>query len=71
VLEHHSRPSGLPLILAALPEHHQLFHQVSHHPFLLADGIRIHPDSVAAEELRAEAAASGRVATLLIEADPR
>ena len=25
VLEHHSRPSGLPLILAALPEHHHLF----------------------------------------------
>jgi hypothetical protein len=25
VLEHHSRPSGLPLILAALPEHHDLF----------------------------------------------
>jgi hypothetical protein len=107
VLEHHSRPSGLPLILAALPEHHHLFHQVSHNPFLLAEGIKVHPDSVAAEELRAlawqvfgsqhearlaalggefeqarskglgsddlaqvaEAAASGRVATLLIEAD--
>jgi len=36
VLEHHSRPSGLPLILAALPEHHDLFHRVSHNPFLMA-----------------------------------
>ncbi|MBN2562257.1 MAG: hypothetical protein JXQ75_15135, partial [Phycisphaerae bacterium] len=33
VLKHHSRPSGLPLILAALPEHHHLFHRVSHNPF--------------------------------------
>lgn len=52
VLEHHSRPSGLPLILAALPEHHHLFHQVSHNPFLVAEGITINPDSVSAAELR-------------------
>jgi hypothetical protein len=107
VLEHHSRPSGLPLILAALPEHHHLFHQVSHNPFLVAEGIRTNPDSASAEGLRAlawqvvaprhqarltalkeefqqarsqglgsddlaqvcQAAAAGRVATLLIEAD--
>jgi hypothetical protein len=107
VLEHYSRPSGLPLILAALPEHHHRFHQVSHNPCLLAEGLRINPDAAAAEELRAlawqvvrprhearlaalaeefqqaraqgrgsedlaqvaEAAAAGRVATLLIEAD--
>jgi hypothetical protein len=30
VFEHHSRRSGLPLILAALPEHHHLFRRVSH-----------------------------------------
>ncbi|HUF92637.1 MAG TPA: hypothetical protein VMR23_09700, partial [Candidatus Limnocylindria bacterium] len=107
VLEHYSRPSGLPLILAAVPEHHHRFHQVSHNPFLLAEGLRINPDAVAPEDLRAlawqvvrpqhearlaalaeefqqaraqgrgsedvaqvaEAAAAGRVATLLIEAD--
>jgi hypothetical protein len=34
ILEHHSRPSGLPLILAALPEYHTLFRQVSQNPFL-------------------------------------
>ena len=48
VLEHHSRPSGLPLILAALPEHHNLFRQVSQNSFLLVDGIDIHPDALPA-----------------------
>jgi hypothetical protein len=52
VLETHSRPSGLPLILAALPEHHHLFHQVSHNPSLVQDGIRMHPDSISLDELR-------------------
>lgn len=53
VLEHYSRSSGLPLILAALREHHGLFHQVSRNPFLEAEGITIDPESVTAEELRA------------------
>jgi len=107
VLEHHSRPSGLPLMLSALPEHHDRFHQVSHNPFLMAEGLTINPDVLSIDELRerawqvvepqyrtrlatladdfveakskglgsddlgqvAQAAASGRVATLLIEAD--
>jgi hypothetical protein len=107
VLEHHSRPSGLPLILAALPEHHHLFHRVSHNPFLLAEGLSVNPDTLPIDELRerawqvvapqyqaglvkladefavaksnglgsddpaevAQAAAAGRVATLLIESD--
>ncbi len=107
VLEHHSRPSGLPLILAALPEHHHLFHQVSHNSFLMANGITVNPDALSIDELRerawqvvepqyqarlaaladefavaksdgrgsddlaqvAQAAAGGRVATLLIESD--
>ena len=107
VLEHHSRPSGLPLILAALPEHHHLFHAVSHNPFLIPEGLPINPDAVPIDELRqrawqviepeyqarlakladefavaksnglgsddlaqvAEAAAAGRVATLLLESN--
>ena len=107
VLEHHSRPSGLPLILAALPEHHHLFRRISHNPFLIAEGLTINPDVLPIEELRerawqvvepqyqarlaaladefavaksnglgsddlaqvAQAAAAGRVATLLIESD--
>ena len=107
VLERHSRPSGLPLILAALPEHHHLFRQVSHNPFLMAEGLTVNPDALQPDELRQQAwqvvepqygrqlaalvdgfaaaktnglgseelaevfraAAAGRVATLLIEAD--
>ena len=50
ILEHHSQPSGLPLILAALPEHHHLFHEVSHNPFLVPESIDIHPDALASSE---------------------
>jgi hypothetical protein len=52
VLEHHSRPSELPLLLAALPEHHHLFRKVSDNPFLMAEGIDAHPDSLPIDELR-------------------
>jgi len=107
VLEHHSRPSGLPLMLAALPEHHHLFRQVSHNPFLMASGLMVDPQGLTHDDLRqrawdvaapqqvaqqaawsdafaaaaahglgsedlsqvAHAAAAGRVATLLIEAE--
>jgi hypothetical protein len=55
VLEHHSQPSGLPLILAALPEYHNLFRQVSKNPFLLADGIDVDPDALPADGLRERA----------------
>jgi hypothetical protein len=55
VLEHHSRPSGLPLILAALPEHHDLFRRVSHNPFLIAESLTINPDVLPIEELRERA----------------
>ena len=52
ILEHHSRPSGLPLLLAALPEHHSLFRQVSHNPFLMAASLEIHPDALPIDALR-------------------
>jgi len=56
VLEHHSRPSGLPLILAALPEHHHRFHEVSHNGSLVAESIDVHPDALASiDELRQRA----------------
>ena len=55
VLEHHSRPSGLPLILAALPEHHDLFRRISHNPFLIAEGLTINPDVLPIDELRERA----------------
>lgn len=47
--ENHSKPSGLPLILAALPEHHHLFRQVSHNARLLPSGIDANPDALDAD----------------------
>lgn len=38
LLEHHSRPSGLPLMLAALPEHHHLYRKLTHNPFPIDSG---------------------------------
>jgi hypothetical protein len=107
ILESHSQPSGLPLILAALPEHQGHFRKHSQNPFLLEEGIEVHPDALTMTEFRerawhifqpqyqarlaeladefavakskglgqddvkqvAVAAAAGRIATLLLEAD--
>lgn len=52
VAEYYSEPTGLPLILAALPEHHNLFQKVSNNPHLLPNGITINPKSVSIEKLR-------------------
>jgi hypothetical protein len=107
VLELHSRPSGLPLCLAGLPENQSQFRRVSRNPLLMDDGIDANPDALAIGALRelawqvvepqylarlgaivqtfeqsrakglgtddlaqaVEAAAAGRVATLLTDAD--
>jgi hypothetical protein len=50
ILEHHSKPSGLPLILAALPEHHHRFHKVSHNPFLIPESLDVHPDALSSTD---------------------
>jgi hypothetical protein len=56
ILEYHSQPSGLPLILAALPEHHHMFHEVSTNPFLMEESIDIDPDALSSiDELRRRA----------------
>lgn len=52
VLEHHSRPSGLPLILTALPEHQAVFRRVSHNPLLIPQAIDMHPDALSGDQLR-------------------
>ena len=49
--DHYSKPSGLPLILAALPEHHHLFHNVSNILSLFPDSIDVNPKSVETDEL--------------------
>jgi hypothetical protein len=52
VLANHSRPSGLPLLLGALTEHHAAFRAVSRNPFLAPQGIEIDPSAADVEELR-------------------
>lgn len=46
VTEHCSKPSGLPLLLVALPEHHHRFRQASHNNLLMAEGLEINPDAL-------------------------
>ncbi len=46
IAESYSKPTGWPLILAALPEHHSLFRQVNKNPMLLPDGITLNPDTL-------------------------
>ncbi len=55
VLEHYTRPTGLPLLLAALPEHHHQFSRISRNPMLAAEAIDVHPDDLSLEQLRARA----------------
>ncbi len=51
IAESYSKPTGWPLILAALPEHHSLFREVNKNPMLLPDGIPINPDTLTNEKL--------------------
>ncbi len=52
VLQHFSQPSGLGLILAALPQHHHLFRTVSRNPRLMEGAIDVHPDVLSPDALR-------------------
>lgn len=49
--DNYSGASSLPLILAALPEHQNLFHKVSNNLSLLPNGIDVNPKSVELDEL--------------------
>jgi hypothetical protein len=51
IYEQYSKPSGWPLILAALTEHHSLFQKVNKNPLLLSNGISINPSSVSPDKL--------------------
>src|SRR5690606_11730416 len=44
--------SGLPLILAALPEHHHLFRRVSRNQRLLENGVKANAAAMDANEIR-------------------
>ena len=52
IIEHHSRASGLPLILAALPEQQPHFRRISHNENLLPEGIEIGQSTLSLQELR-------------------
>lgn len=51
ILEQHSRPAGVPLILAALAQYHTPFREVSHNPFLYEMGIEADPAALTAADL--------------------
>ncbi|MBC8648056.1 hypothetical protein GYM54_21250 [Pseudomonas sp. MTM4] len=52
ILEHHSRKTRLPLILAALPEHQSHFRKHSHNDLLLPEGIESDVSLLSQKELR-------------------
>lgn len=51
VYQRYSKPSGLHLILASLPEHRSLYNQVDKNPLLLSKGIEIDPQAISKEKL--------------------
>jgi hypothetical protein len=55
ILEHYSKPYAIPILLAALPEHHSTFRQLSHNPQLAEEAIGINPDTLDLDSLRAKA----------------
>lgn len=52
ITEFHSMPSGLPLVLSALPEHQSLFRSISHNPQLVEPGVDVDPRLISSDELR-------------------
>jgi hypothetical protein len=54
VLDHHSRPSGLPLIVVATTDNLEFFRRVTKNPSLVGDGVRFDPGSLVPDRLREE-----------------
>lgn len=55
IYKHHSRQSGLPLVLAALKEHHHLFFEISHNPLLMDKALDLGVNGQSNESLRKRA----------------
>ena len=55
ITRHHSMVSGVPLLLAALPEYHALFASVSHNPHLVKPMVAGNPAAWPIDELRRKA----------------
>lgn len=47
-----SKPSGLPLVLAALPEHQSVYRAISRNPALFPDGVNVNPEALSLDQLR-------------------
>jgi hypothetical protein len=55
ILERYSRPTRLPLILAALPENQSFFREITRNPFLIRDEVPVHSDALTLDALRERA----------------
>ena len=55
VMQRPGQSGGMGLILAALPEHHNLFRSVSKNPRLLEDALDVNPDAISLDALRERA----------------
>lgn len=55
VAHRYAKSGGMGLILAALPEHHNLFRSVSKNPHLLKEALDVHPDAMSIDALRERA----------------
>ena len=56
IYEHYSKPSGLPLILAGLPEQLAVFHKVrKYNTNVLLEGVTAHPGGLTVKDLTARA----------------
>ena len=51
VFENYSKPLKLPLILVSLKEYHSHFKEISHNPYLIAEGINASPATLEKEQL--------------------
>lgn len=51
ILEAYSKPSGLPLVLAALGQYHTPFHKISRNPYLLDRGIETDAAALTGDQL--------------------
>jgi hypothetical protein len=51
IYEGYSKPTGWPLLLAALPEHHNLFQKVNKNPFLIPNGVDLNPTTLTTDKL--------------------
>jgi hypothetical protein len=55
IWDKHSRPAGLPLLLAALPENQSLFRRLTKNPQLLPNGIGCNPAALSRQEMTTSA----------------